>query len=574
MLLIDRINDILKLVSILNDGIASGQRGLDIDNIQEWNDILEEQLKKGDPNVTVFIFENDRNRSPSKGGSEEKEALRDKVKQVCTILKKAILFFSSKTETISVLDARLFAELLRTSKNIIQIYHHYTQKILYARASMSISSDLKDLKCHDSIQLYMKHIMIVSKAMEEERIILYSLVCLFHCTFGSDDSLSRRARELFMSSQGTVLPLKAILQLYTMTTTQSKIDQGQKQSSHMLLLVLNRFLHNLFGRCNSDGIPSFDSLKNKCDDILLQIAEEDNDNSSSTATESDIETLIVNTLTWCVHSSSTPDEKEEDDKRPQIACEILHILFIFQHYNLDKYNQNTSDNTASMDGEQKKQLLLHKNLTQMGILICDILHMKTQEDGNENTQQAAVWYKVKLASVQLLMNAPPNYSSYFNSRGTIDPLLVILKKQLLPQQTQQGNQNKTKPTAVVAYTMVPILQVLNKLCSEHPLIFQKVHDFVFPPGTLSHEFQSFSSLEEEKSNSNKIDKMKPLDAPPNTIRYLLINLMTSFDTNIKRYSGELLWNLSHKNTEFFVQRTGVGNSIWMLGVKGMVNLPS
>lgn len=84
----------------------------------------------------------------------------------------------------------------------------------------------------------------------------------------------------------------------------------------------------------------------------------------------------------------------------------------------------------------------------------------------------------------------------------------------------------------------------------------------------------------------------PKDCPVNTLRYELINLMTSLDTQIKRIVAEFLFALCQKNGENslsaclsvyvlitalvsqtvneFVYRTGFGNSVALLQLKGLV----
>eukprot|EP01039_Chlorochromonas_danica_P009546 gene9546-10551_t len=62
----------------------------------------------------------------------------------------------------------------------------------------------------------------------------------------------------------------------------------------------------------------------------------------------------------------------------------------------------------------------------------------------------------------------------------------------------------------------------------------------------------------------------PKDCPVNTLRYELINLMTSLDTQIKRIVAEFLFALCQKNVNEFVYRTGFGNSVALLQLKGLV----
>lgn len=65
---------------------------------------------------------------------------------------------------------------------------------------------------------------------------------------------------------------------------------------------------------------------------------------------------------------------------------------------------------------------------------------------------------------------------------------------------------------------------------------------------------------------------QPLDAPWGSLRWKLIKLMTSNDSNLKRCASELLWTICGSSDKF-VRRTGYGNAVHMLGIKGLVQLP-
>lgn len=86
------------------------------------------------------------------------------------------------------------------------------------------------------------------------------------------------------------------------------------------------------------------------------------------------------------------------------------------------------------------------------------------------------------------------------------------------------------------------------------------------------------------------EKMHPHDCPENSLRHALIQLMTSLDTNLKRCVSECLFLLCHQNSKTlptfsltlslslitwtgledeFVYRTGFGNAIALLQLKGL-----
>ena len=68
--------------------------------------------------------------------------------------------------------------------------------------------------------------------------------------------------------------------------------------------------------------------------------------------------------------------------------------------------------------------------------------------------------------------------------------------------------------------------------------------------------------------------MAPLDAPPGTLRRRLVDLMTHLDPGVKRGACELLWELSDRESTRFVLRTGFGNAVHFLGIRGCVDMPA
>eukprot|EP00957_Ditylum_brightwellii_P078008 5929126-Ditylum_brightwellii.AAC.1 len=68
--------------------------------------------------------------------------------------------------------------------------------------------------------------------------------------------------------------------------------------------------------------------------------------------------------------------------------------------------------------------------------------------------------------------------------------------------------------------------------------------------------------------------MSPIDNPSKrTLRYKVIKLMTWSESNIKRLSAELMWILCNSDPTEFILRTGFGNAVHMLGMRGFVNIP-
>lgn len=107
-----------------------------------------------------------------------------------------------------------------------------------------------------------------------------------------------------------------------------------------------------------------------------------------------------------------------------------------------------------------------------------------------------------------------------------------------------------------------------------------------PASTIADAKSAF-----EESDTKPANHIDPRDCPNNSLRYELIKLMTSLDTQIKRIVAEFVFSLCNNNgkqhTPFsspqlqsfahvvptvneFVYRTGFGNSVALLQLKGLI----
>uniref|UniRef100_A0A7S2L5W3 Uncharacterized protein n=1 Tax=Leptocylindrus danicus TaxID=163516 RepID=A0A7S2L5W3_9STRA len=244
---------------------------------------------------------------------------------------------------------------------------------------------------------------------------------------------------------------------------------------------------------------------------------------------------LVATMAWAVRSEPR-FPGNDNDHRADLVEEVLQLLLAIQPMYTGRYAAQVKSSTSQ---EDKKE-----TMTQLGIILCDILHIP-------NADSRA--YRCKLAVVMLLMDMPNEYSQYLWVNKGVGQLVSILSLQLSEIVIE-----KRKNSSIGA---LPILVVLNKLTQANPAIKKFVEDEVFP------------QVENPSDSSTKIKmNMKPIDAPWGSLRWKLIELMTSNDSNLKRCASELLWTICG-SSDRFVKRTGYGNAVHMLGIKGLVQLP-
>mmetsp|Transcript_31111 Transcript_31111/g.47649 ORF Transcript_31111/g.47649 Transcript_31111/m.47649 type:complete len:127 (+) Transcript_31111:2-382(+) len=123
---------------------------------------------------------------------------------------------------------------------------------------------------------------------------------------------------------------------------------------------------------------------------------------------------------------------------------------------------------------------------------------------------------------------------------------------------------------------MPILVVLKKFASTNSKILKSVKEFIFPLDAETDTFQPKAKAEMGKCGHQGLGakNMAPLDAPKGSLRWKLIRLMTWTESYTKRATGELLWTLCGNDPREFVLRTGFGNALPLLSLKGHIQLPA
>jgi len=179
-------------------------------------------------------------------------------------------------------------------------------------------------------------------------------------------------------------------------------------------------------------------------------------------------------------------------------------------------------------------------------------------------------YQCKLAVVNLLLDAPKGYSRYLVENGAVPHLVDVLS-----YQTSLVVVERTGSSANDAAAVVPVLLALLRIVKADEEALEIVRREVFPPDSES-AFRELADAEILMGNGEgrvRAKNMAPLDAPRGTLRWRLVKLMTWLESNVKRASCELLYALCGEDGTEFVLRTGFGNAVHFLGVRGAVSLP-
>jgi hypothetical protein len=337
---------------------------------------------------------------------------------------------------------------------------------------------------------------------------------LFRATYGNDDA-TIAARKIFVEKlDGCTCLMKALM-------------KGDQPLSRIFSLVRN--VHHLLS-----AHPSSIAKMDKAVEILAKDIPQEN------GAKHDLLEVLVATMSWAFRSPDFPGDNS--DRRADLALEILRALFALDAglSSRSQYSENT--------------------MTQIGILLCDLLKLPNSD---------ARVFECKLAAVALLLNAPKEYAGYLAENGGIKSLVDIMAYQVAVVVVE-----RTGSGAEDAAAVVPILLVLQKLAQANSAALQTVKDAVFPPDAEEVFQEKVKAEMINQTGQVKAKNMAPLDAPKGTLRWKLIRLMTWTESNVKRAACELLWTLCDDNPTQFVLRTGFGNAVHFLGIKGCVDLPA
>eukprot|EP00956_Cyclotella_meneghiniana_P007853 scaffold10476_cov44-Cyclotella_meneghiniana.AAC.2 len=410
-------------------------------------------------------------------------------------------------------DAQYFtlvAELLRAAGLFMRWY-----QTLQFTAGSNTKNPTTRLKSEGMLLICMK-LLELDLPLDSPDVPRFASIYLFRATYGND-AVTVTARKTFVDSlNGCVCLMEALL-------------KGNQTLSRVFSLVRN--VHHLIS-----AHPSSITKMDKAVATLTVDTPKEND------AKHDLLEVLVVTMSW-TFKSEPAFPGDSSDRRSDLILEILRALF------------------ALDAGVTSKSQYSENTMTQIGILLCELLKLSNAD---------ARVYQCKLATVALLLNAPKEYAGYLFENGGIKPLIDIMKYQLsivVVERTGSGAED--------AAAVVPILLVLNNLSQANATVLRVVKDAVFPP-EAEIMFQEKVKAEMVNPNSGQVKakNMAPLDAPKGSLRWKLIRLMTWTDSSVKRSGCELLWTLCDDDPTQFVLRTGFGNAVHFLGIKGCVALPA
>lgn len=166
-------------------------------------------------------------------------------------------------------------------------------------------------------------------------------------------------------------------------------------------------------------------------------------------------------------------------------------------------------------------------------------------------------------------------------RSGIQVLCTLLNQGFAELEIASGNvgTHMMQGSAIIsnsssAVLLYPILSLLMKVSTFSAAATADLKLLIFPNPWKKGGEEGNEDEEEAEEDEMGPDylqrKMDPTDIPEGTLRARLVRSMTSLDSLLKRYSAELLYALCDKDTGEFVSRTGFGNAIALMQIKGLI----
>ena len=414
-------------------------------------------------------------------------------------------------------DRTMLAALLRTAG----LFLRWTA--LSEDGCSSSAASVGRLCCRGMLRLYAGLLRESPPASEgPEDVGRFASICIFRSTYG-DAPRNATARIVFVEELDGCRHLVRAL------------ARGGQPAARLFSVARN--VHHLVAACPREAVPRMEEAAAEI------ISEEQSQNEGEEEKEcpTNLTGVLVGTLSWAV-SSEPPFPGGPEDRRGDLALELLRALYAL--------------NVSGLAAEPSRE-----TSAEIGAALRDVLGLSSA-DGRA--------YRCKLAAVNLLLDAPKGHSRYLVESGAVTHLVDVLS-----YQTSLVVVERTASTADDAAAVLPVLLALLRIVKSEKEALEIVRRGVFPLKSES-AFRELADAEVLKGNGEgtvRAKNMAPLDAPRGTLRWRLVRLMTWLESGVKRAACELLYALCGEDGTELVLRTGFGNAVHFLGVRGAVSLP-
>jgi len=201
-------------------------------------------------------------------------------------------------------------------------------------------------------------------------------------------------------------------------------------------------------------------------------------------------------------------------------------------------------------------------LDRLGLLLVNILQIKESSSDDAKDEDAEALAKLKTNAITVLMIscAQPKVCNFMVLSGAVDTIAELLDQRMAVIVSEPSS------TGVTYFSeLLPILILCTNLAQNSVAAKNILKKAVFSKELPLPELEGLSP-EEVESTMNEV-KMKGI-TPRDILGGRLISLMVCLESNIKRYSGELLYTLCDEDAAEMTKRCGYGSSAHILAIKG------
>jgi hypothetical protein len=431
-----------------------------------------------------------------------------------------------------IADMEKLSSAIRTVKNFLRWYIQVfseTEGVVYP-------SPVRRLQSHPMLELYIllleRYCANIHAGVHNELGRTLSLV-IFYATYSpfvGDQHMQESLRHLVETLRFLELVLRILI----------------RPCSAALALSLVRNVHNILVSFQG-GAKVVATTTIHWDSSLAtegQIAPWAPNNEATEAIGVTFKSLLTDIALWALRCDPPFPGDDEEDKRSELVTEILSSFY------------------ALRLGSELRQIPNNREGTRIAKLVLELLHISSNKSDIQKREKRA--YRCQLLAVSLLMDAHPSFVDYLASNDAILPLLEIMEIQVT------SAVEETRVDQSTTAELVPILVVVHKVAMGSETARRSVKDRIFPP---ENETYFLDKIRQQKAASSGQRNMGPLDAPRGTLRWKMCRLMTWTEAHVKRCTNELMWTICSSDATEFVYRTGLGNAMPMLNLKGYVDIP-
>jgi len=156
----------------------------------------------------------------------------------------------------------------------------------------------------------------------------------------------------------------------------------------------------------------------------------------------------------------------------------------------------------------------------------------------------------------------PGFADFLTQKGAIakmvDLTVVVLKDIKSFEKADFAIRNE------LLNTLLPMLVVMNSIAENCESAKCVMSDKLFPYELSEPDY---SEMNEEEAKKAQNDRHMKGTTPEEVPGYFLIPLMLSYNSNIKRFTGEWIWTLCDGDNGLFCRRVGYGNGVHMMTIK-------